>query len=854
MCAFRSFFYKYLLSYLWLLLIFSTRVNGQESESTEKILLSVSHSGLHLNGIELSDRNGKPVDKTKLNQIPIHNINGAPAINMKDLQDIQGWRFLFPVTDKTIGVGFELFLNSENARKDFEVVYSSSLIKGERTGKRATTRTMPIKEWGEMRLWLPLFQQREGALFDFQLCNSLIPMLPSTSPFDPQNPNNNPLRKNEIFLTKIYFYPFVETAVEESLSIYRKNHLSHFETVKGKIFLSGICLLSVCLSLWHIHRRIAAKLYIGFSIPFISGLLFFLLFGGKPVEQLEKSELNRLRYLLNEDSLEVQEIEKQVSDYIMNRVEILEQQLTEDIADEHFNEEQISSLMSQFYYEDAPSDLIKLMLSDGEQIICSHAISSIDVTLQMVKIVGKIFSHGSLRKTVGDKFMDSPVIKKESEDIKNALRIIKDSLQAGFQTQKLMENFIRYPGMLIDLDLASSFGSDKNLHFWTHFPDKNGKTWVLGGVCYGKEILRIYRNFFTIFLKRKQREIPGFDGFTSGFEQLLTYPEKNLLRHDFQQMAEASKSLGRFVEKIGIEQNDPLIYRAENLRFMPSVSFCLSRSLRPLINNIKNTLNYYYYLISAFIIAFLFFSLFLSMSITRPFSQLKSGLLKISQNDFTEDIQLKRKDQFEQSASLFNQMLENLRERDIIARFLPQMALESIEERQKSWREEVCILYCKIQRKNSYQEKNEYTLLNELLPFINSQIAEHDGLVDKFTGDASLFIFRKPGLGKSAFQAALKISAHHFPEMKVSIGIATGPVVLGMVGSDKRKDFTAIGDTVNLAARLSNLQIENQQYNIFLDENSRQFCEDTQKFLHHLPDVHIKGKAKTVNAFYYKET
>jgi class 3 adenylate cyclase len=840
---------------LWLLFTFSSPVEVREAEVAEKTLLNVSPEILQLNGIVLSDKNGKPIDKTKLNQIPIHNVNGKPAINVKYLQHIQGWRFLFPITNKTIGLGFELFLNSENAGKDFEVVYSSALLKGEMTGKQASTKTLPIKEWTEMKLWLPLFQQREGALFDFQFCNSLKPDPPLVGPQSPQNPNNNPLRKNEIFLKKIYFYSFVEVPVEETLTTYRKNHLSHFETNSGKIFLFIICISAICLSLLNIHRRISAKLYICFSIPFISGLLFFLIFGGEPVEQLEKSELNKLRYQLNEDSLEVQKIEEQVSDYIMERVETLKIQLTEKIAGEHFDEKQIANLMNKFYYKEAPKNQVKLMLSDGEQIICSHEMSSIDVTLQMVKVVGKIFAHGNLRKTIGSKFMESPILKKESEELRNALRIIKDSMQSGFKTQKMMEDFIRYPGMLIDLDLSRSFGSEKSLHFWTHFPDKNGKTWVLGGACQGTEILRIYKKFFALFLKRKRRENPEFNGFTSGFELILTYPEETLLQKDYQQMAEAAKSLGHFVEKISIDQKEPLIYRAENLRFIPSVSFCLSRKILPLVINIKDSLNYYYYLISAFIIAFLFFSLFLSMSITRPFSRLKSGLLKISQNDFSEDIQLKRKDQFGQAVSLFNQMLENLRERDIIARFLPQMALESIDELQnKSWREEVCILYCKFQRKSNYLEKNEYTLLNELLPFINNRVAEHDGLVDKFTGDASLFIFRSPGLGKSALQAALDINTQRFPEVKISIGIATGPVVLGMVGSDKRKDFTAIGDTVNLAARLSNLQIAKQQHNIFLDENSYRFCETEQKFLKPLPDVPIKGKTKTVNAYYYKQT
>ena len=90
---------------------------------------------------------------------------------------------------------------------------------------------------------------------------------------------------------------------------------------------------------------------------------------------------------------------------------------------------------------------------------------------------------------------------------------------------------------------------------------------------------------------------------------------------------------------------------------------------------------------------------------------------------------------------------------------------------------------------------------------------KNGGDIDKFVGDEMMAFFSGPRREINACKAAIEIRSAMFAEKQTSIsegkavisigiGINTGKVVFGPVGSSKRMDFTSIGDTVNLAARL----------------------------------------------------
>ena len=111
-------------------------------------------------------------------------------------------------------------------------------------------------------------------------------------------------------------------------------------------------------------------------------------------------------------------------------------------------------------------------------------------------------------------------------------------------------------------------------------------------------------------------------------------------------------------------------------------------------------------------------------------------------------------------------------------------------------------------------------VLNTYFETATGAILDHGGYVDKFIGDGVLGVFGVPVYRtdhvERAVRAALDLLARlqrhptrptrdHFPLSSVGIGIHSGPVVSGNIGSQAKMEYTVIGHTVNLASRLSTL-------------------------------------------------
>src|SRR6185295_5814340 len=99
-------------------------------------------------------------------------------------------------------------------------------------------------------------------------------------------------------------------------------------------------------------------------------------------------------------------------------------------------------------------------------------------------------------------------------------------------------------------------------------------------------------------------------------------------------------------------------------------------------------------------------------------------------------------------------------------------------------------------------------------------IDRHGGFINKFLGDGFMAIFGAPLDDAAAAQHAVAAAREVLAEidrrgladspwpLRIGIGLHAGPAVTGNVGSPRRKEFTAIGDTVNLAARIEQLNKE----------------------------------------------
>ncbi|MFB0527821.1 MAG: adenylate/guanylate cyclase domain-containing protein, partial [bacterium] len=152
------------------------------------------------------------------------------------------------------------------------------------------------------------------------------------------------------------------------------------------------------------------------------------------------------------------------------------------------------------------------------------------------------------------------------------------------------------------------------------------------------------------------------------------------------------------------------------------------------------------------------------------------------------------------------------------------------------------------------------SILNEFFTMITEVIFKYNGTLDKYIGDAVMAIYGAPieeeNHAEKALETALEMQKRmgslekRFLErgiepIKIGIGITTGEAVIGNIGSLRRMEYTAIGDSVNLASRLEEVAKPDQ---ILISENTYQIVKDIVK-AKVLEPMAIRGKAELVQVY-----
>ena len=150
-------------------------------------------------------------------------------------------------------------------------------------------------------------------------------------------------------------------------------------------------------------------------------------------------------------------------------------------------------------------------------------------------------------------------------------------------------------------------------------------------------------------------------------------------------------------------------------------------------------------------------------------------------------------------------------------------------------------------------EPEEVTkIMNEALTIQSDAVKKYGGMVDKYIGDAMMAIFNAP-LDLDNHEEAAVLCAQEIQkqfkdssiEVEIGVGVNTGEAVIGNCGSATRFDYTAIGDAVNLAARLESSTKEVGE-DIVIGESTAQACGIP---LAVLPSINVKGKQDKIKIF-----
>lgn len=257
-------------------------------------------------------------------------------------------------------------------------------------------------------------------------------------------------------------------------------------------------------------------------------------------------------------------------------------------------------------------------------------------------------------------------------------------------------------------------------------------------------------------------------------------------------------------------------------------------------------------------------------NIQTPVSALVRRMKAVAAGDFDCKTSVLYADELGQLKGHFNQMLDGLVERDHIKdTFGRYVSMEIAEKIMKSGKvnlagEEIqaTVLFSDIRGFTPISEKlppvELIRFLNEYFAYITKPIAENKGVINKFIGDAVMAIF-SPVFGVEDHQAAALRAAlgmrealkefnaqGRHPEVFFGVGVHSGPLVAGNVGTEARLEYTVLGDTVNVASRIES-QTKDAATQILLSGATVQGLDRSRfpgvNFIE-CPAVLMKGKSK----------
>lgn len=209
----------------------------------------------------------------------------------------------------------------------------------------------------------------------------------------------------------------------------------------------------------------------------------------------------------------------------------------------------------------------------------------------------------------------------------------------------------------------------------------------------------------------------------------------------------------------------------------------------------------------------------------RPIRDLAEGTKRVAAGDYSQRLPVVQDDDLGVLSASFNRMQAGLAERRRLHAAFgtyvdPALAAKLLEQGDDVFtgeRREVTVMFIDIRDFTPYAEANtaEDTVarLNALFEIVVPAVVEAGGHVNKFLGDGALAVFGAPNDLADHADAALKtallidrlVADRFSQELRIGIGINTGVVIAGTIGGGGKLEFTLIGDTVNVAARVEQL-------------------------------------------------
>ncbi len=288
------------------------------------------------------------------------------------------------------------------------------------------------------------------------------------------------------------------------------------------------------------------------------------------------------------------------------------------------------------------------------------------------------------------------------------------------------------------------------------------------------------------------------------------------------------------------------------------------------------------------VICGLIINIFLVGYILRPIGKTVDAMkYVIREGDMETKVMVESRDELGQLAQTFNVMIGELNQayhqiknyaleavlarrneskiKNVFQKYVPSSVINSLVERPESAligdNRSLTIMFTDIRSFTSISEQyrpDQLVLaLNQYFEGLVDIIVKHGGIIDKYIGDAILAVFGAPVQLKDSSLAAL-VSAIEMQDMlqvfnadrekrgdapfRTGIGIAHGKVTVGNIGTDKKMDYTVIGDTVNLCSRLESLNKPYKQSILFDKQVAQRAVKQYPDRVRFVDIVQVQGK------------
>ena len=268
-----------------------------------------------------------------------------------------------------------------------------------------------------------------------------------------------------------------------------------------------------------------------------------------------------------------------------------------------------------------------------------------------------------------------------------------------------------------------------------------------------------------------------------------------------------------------------------------------------------------------------FMALYIGRTIVRPIRELEASMTRVEAGDLEATTPVRSEDELGRLAGSFNRMVEGVRReafiRDLFGQYVsPELASVAIAQRGKLDGQLVTstILFSDIRDFTGVSEalppSHLIEMLNRYFDTMSALIVDHGGLVNKFGGDSILAIFGSPlnpnpDHAARAVRTALSMTKElekfnreqataWLPEIMIGIGIATGDVVAGNVGSTRKLEYTVIGDAVNVASRLQAMT-KDVGHPILASAETARAASAVARFVE-VGEINVRGRVKKTRA------